>query len=88
MYTLCPFVCVPLYGEAFGEAVVKEEDSDTGQLGDLAGFHSLHTSILQDFNHTGPTPESLLPRNKDHGAWRGAEKQMLNHMFHSGVCGM
>lgn len=78
MWTFCP--CVPLYGDGFGETIVKEEDTDTGQLVDWAGFHSLHASILQDFNHIGPTPESLLPLNKDHGAWMGAEKQRLNHM--------
>lgn len=84
----CPSVCVPVYGDAFGEAIVKEEDPDTGQLGDWAGCYNLHTAILQDFNHTGPAPESLLPSNKDHGSWRESEKQKLNHMpivlLHSG----
>lgn len=71
---------VPLYGKALREPIVKEEDSDTGQLADWAGFHSLHTSFLQDINHTGPAPQSLLPLHKDHEAWRGAGKQRLNNM--------
>lgn len=81
-----PFLHVPLYDDTFGEAIVKEEDSDTGQLGDFAGFHSLNTAVLQDFYHTGPAPESLLPLHKYHGTWTGAEEQRPNHMLllHSG----
>ena len=75
-----PSVCVwPLNEYTYGEAIVKEEDTDTGQLGDFAGFHGLHATIPQDLNHNGPAPEPLLPLHKDHGAWRGEEEQRLNH---------
>lgn len=68
MYNFCLFMCVPLYGDSLGEAVVGEEDSDAGQLVHRAGFYSIHTFILHHFNHIGPAPPFLFPLNKDHGA--------------------
>lgn len=34
-------VCVPIYGDAFCESMIKEENSYTSQLGDCTGFHRL-----------------------------------------------
>lgn len=59
-------VCVLLYDEAFGEAIVKEVDLDTGELVNWAGFHILHTSDLHDLKHIGPAPEPIGPLDKDH----------------------
>jgi len=76
-HTQCMYFCgsVPLYGDAFGEPKVREENSNTGQLRHWAGFHSRHWTCLEDFNHGAAGPQSLLPPHKNQGAWRGAEEQ-------------
>lgn len=58
----------PFYGQAFGEAEVNEEDADPAELVNRADIHTAVAAILEDLQHTGAAPQTLISFRQDHRA--------------------
>lgn len=79
-------LCIPLYVDASGEAVVNKEDFYVGQLVDQTGRHRLSTSMCQKLHNGCSAPEALSPLHKDPGALKGAVRQPQQNAVPCKVC--
>lgn len=79
-------LCIPLYADASGEAIVNKEDFYVGQLVDCTGCHRLSTSMCQKLHNGCSAPDALSPLHKDHGALKSAVIQPQQNAVSCNVC--